>query len=219
MKSLNVWVQLACVVLPLALTGCKSSDAHTRADSTASTMDTMGGVVATAKANSLAVGKSLQAVIDNARTDPAAAFSKFKADLAAAKSSRDALYSRDAGLQSQGNSYLAEWEKSNAAIVDPDLKKLGEGRRNELQTTLADVAKPMNALRASLDPFLASAQDLQTYLSSDLTPASLDAVSGKAGKCSKEAKSLEGLFDNLESALTKAAPKFKVAKPPPPAAK
>lgn len=206
---------LALLVVTLSLLGCTSGAAHTRGDSTSSSLDSMAGLAAKARSSSLEAGSTLQAVIDSARTDPASAFTKFKDQVAALKSSRDALYSKDAALKSLGSSYLAEWEKNNATIADADLKQVGEQRRADLQAALADVDKPMTALRTRLDSFVAGVEDMQKYLSSDLTPAGIDAVSGKAKKFGKEAKGLEDLFEDLESALNKAAPKFKVAKPPP----
>jgi len=209
----------ACVVLALSLCACKSGDSHSRADSTASSMDQMGGVVTKARASAEAVGTSLKAVVETADSDPAPAFAQFKRDLATMKSSRDDLYARDSSVQSQGRAYLAEWEKSNATITDPELKETAEARRLKLQEALASIEEPMVALRAGLDPVMASLEDLQKVLAADLTPAGIDAVASKAKSARGKASDLEDLFDDVDSALKKVAPQFKTAKPPPPEAK
>lgn len=219
MKTLIRFVHAVCVVLAVSLCACKSGDSHSRAESTAATMDQMGGVVAKARASAEAVGKSLRSVVDTADSDPAPAFAQFKRDLESMKSSRDDLYARDRSVQSQGRAYLAEWEKSNATIEDAELKETAEERRMKLQEALASLEKPMGALRAGLDPVLSSLEDLRKVLAADLTPAGIDAVASKAKSARSRAADLEELFDDLDSALKKVAPQFKLAKPPTAAAK
>jgi hypothetical protein len=217
MKSFLNLTQVVCVAVTLSLFGCKSNEGHDKANSAATAMEGMGGVVTTAKDSTLAVGKSLKAMVASAKTDPVTAFTQLKTDIAAMKSAREALYSRDDAFKAQGASYLTDWEKSNATITDPDLKKIGDERRATLQEVLASVDKPMAEVRTSLDPFVASCEDLQKFLANDLTPASIGAVEDKAKSGAKQSAKIADTLGDLESALAKAAPKFKVAKPPPPA--
>ena len=217
MNSFLNLTQVVCVAIALSLFGCQADEGHAKADSAATAMEGMGGVVTTAKDSTLAVGKSLNAVVASAKTDPVTAFTQLKSDIASMKSAREALYGRDEAFKAKGATYLAEWEKSNATITDPDLKKIGDERRVSLQEVLASVDQPMSEVRTSLDPFIASCDDLQKFLANDLTPASIGAVEGKAKSGAKQASKIGGMLDDLEKALSKAAPKFKVAKPPTPA--
>jgi hypothetical protein len=215
MRTLLILILAAGLAVFVFMYACNSRDTAGRTQPTAIGMEELRVVAATAKAKTQAVGKSAQAIADSAKSGPAAAFAQFKLDVEALKGARDALFDGGKSLQTSVAEFFTDWEKGNAKIVDEQLRRIAEGRRAELQLAFTSCEKATLALRATLDPYVVSVEDLERYLTSDLTPAGIAAIDSRIRAASKDAGRLDGQFQELDVALGQAAPKFKVAKPAP----
>ena len=194
---------------------CQSSGQQS--DSTAMHMDELNAAVAAAKAKINAAAESLAAVVEKGDQDPAPSFEKYKKDVAEVESAAGQSESKLKSLQEQGQAYMAEWEKQAATITDEDLKKTADERRAKLSAAVKEVADAMTAAQAEITPYRAKLKDMETYLKNDLTPAGIKSIKDKSKQISKDAKSINEKLDEVAEALTKNAPQFKTAKPPPPA--
>jgi len=219
---MNTRIALASLALLPALllnSACQSSSGSQKAESTAMSMDGLRGAVETLKTKVNAAAGSLATVVEKGAVDPKAPFEQYKKDVAAVV---DALAKAESNLKtmkSEGATYFAEWEKQAATIQDPDLKAAAGERRTRLAKAIEDVSAAMDAARAEITPFATKIQDVQTYLSNDLTPAGIESIEGKSKEISKGADAIGDELDDVVEALEKHAPEFKTAKPPPPAKK
>jgi chromosome segregation ATPase len=207
---------LSALLLALPLSaGCKS-EGHQQADSTAMHMDDMRASVVALKGEVDAVATSLAKVVEQADVDPKAPFEQYTKNVSAMQDRLDRAESNLKSMKEQGQAYFAEWQKQNATISDPDLKKQADERREKLSKAIAEVSEAMQAASTELKPYSKESGDVQTYLKNDLTPAGVKSVKDKSKQMGKDAKSIGKKLDDVVEALEKGAPEFKTAKPPPP---
>ena len=216
MKIYTALVLVALFSAAPALVSCRASSGHEKADSTAMHMDELNAAVAAAKAKIHASAASLAAVVEQAEHDPATPFAQYKKDVAAVEGAAEQCKANLQALQSQGQTYVAEWEKQAATITDPELKRIADERRAKLAQAIEAVAAAMQTAAAELSPYRTQLKDMDTYLSNDLTPAGIHSVSDRSKRMSKEADSICEKLDAVAEAVAKNAPQFKTAKPPPP---
>jgi len=215
---MKTYTSLALVVLLSAspsFVACQSSG-HEQAESTGMHMDELNASVAAAKAKIHACAESLAAVVEKGDLDPAPSFAQYKKDVAAVEAAASQSDSNLKSLQSKGQTYMAAWEKQAATITDPDLKKLAEERRAKLSQAVTAVAEAMQAAQAEIGPYRTQIKDMETYLSNDLTPAGISSIKDKSKQITKSSNSIGEALDKVAEALSKGAPQFKTAKPPPP---
>lgn len=205
------------VFLPvLALGSACQSSGHQKADSTAMHMDETRAAIESMKGKVTAAAASLATVVEKGDVEPKAPFEKYKADVKAVVDGLTKAESNLGSMKAEGKTYFAEWEKQSATIKDPDLKKSADERRARLSKAVDGVSTAMDGARAEISPFVTMLQDVQTYLSNDLTPDGIKSVAGKSKQLGKDAKSINEKLDDVVEALEKGAPEFKTAKPPPP---
>lgn len=205
------------VFLPvLALSPACQSSGHDKADSTASSMDSLRKAVGAMKERINASAASLAAVVENRSVDPKPHFQKYTKDVESVVDGLSRIESGLKSMKSQGQAYFAEWEKQAATIEDPDLKKSAEDRRARLVKAVDGVSTAVDAARAEIQPFVTKIRDVRTYLSNDLTPAGIESVEDKSKRITNDAESIGEKLDDVAEAIDDGAPEFKTAKPPPP---
>jgi hypothetical protein len=82
---------------------------------------------------------------------------------------------RSQAMEQRGDAYFAQWEDHLAQVKDPELRKLAEERRPELEQSFAKIKASAKQTRAVFRPFLGDLRKLRSALEND--PAS---VSGEA---------------------------------------
>jgi hypothetical protein len=200
----------------VALSGCESAG-HEKADTTAANMDTLRGDLAKLKEKSTAAYSAASNLIDKADSDPKPAFAAFQAEVKNYESARAAVVDHQKTMKSNTNDFFASWEKQTASITDPDVKQKSIERRAKLQKSIETVDKAMEGVIAETTPYSATLKNLEVYWSNDLTSGGITMMKDKVGDAKKASKSIGEKCDDVTSAIDKAAPDFKTAKPPPPA--
>jgi len=216
MNTRTALVSLALLPAILLGSACQSSSGNQKAESTAMSMDGLREAVHKLKGRVTAAATSLATVVEKGAVDPKGPFDQYKKDVASVLEGLSTAESNLKSIKSQGQAYFAEWEKQAATITDPDLKEAAAERRTRLAKAIEDVSGQMDEARAEIAPFVTQIQDVQTYLSNDLTPAGIESVEGKSKDITKGAKSIGDELDDVVETLEKHAPEFKTAKPPPP---
>lgn len=215
---MKVHSTLSFMVLLSALSmgsACQSAG-HQKAESTAMHMEDLSAAVTSMKQKASSCAATLATVVEKGAVDPKPPFEQYKKDVAAVVDGLANAESHLKSMKAEGQTYFAEWEKQSATIQDADLRKSADERRARLSKAVEAVSTAMDAARAEIKPFVATIQDVQTYLSNDLTPDGIKSVGGKSKQLGKDAKSIGDKLDDVVEALEKGAPEFKTAKPPPP---
>src|SRR5688572_7593607 len=197
------------------LAGCKSTGAD-KVDQTSTRLEQFKTAVGSLKGQLGSTADSLANVVESGASDPKPAYKEYNKQVGAISSSVAKARGHLEKAQTEGARLFEEWNKRLETITDADIRASSEKRRNDLQAALAGVAEKTAPAMAGLDSFVASAKDLDTYLSQDLTPAGIDAISGKSKDLSKLAQSTSEDLDDVIEEVAEVAAKFATAKPPPP---
>ncbi len=76
-------------------------------------------------------------------------------------------------LNKTRSQYFAEWERSTAAISNPDLKKAAEDRRAKIIADHENMTAKASGLRTRIEAFATELADLQLFLGNDPNPGAV----------------------------------------------
>ena len=113
--------------------------------------------------------------------------------------------SRAAETKAAGLAYFATWEKELAQLKNPENKNLAMQQRAKLQAIFDSIKTVAEPLKAQFDPWLSDLQDLQKYLSNDLTISGVDAAKPLFAKTQKEGFEVQKSMDALVAELNTVA--------------
>jgi hypothetical protein len=77
-------------------------------------------------------------------------------------------------MKTRGNDYFMEWESS---YTNPDIRELSERRRIEMRAVYAKIPEASIGVKGALKSYLTDIREVQKYLSNDLTPQGIAAIS------------------------------------------
>jgi hypothetical protein len=184
--------------------GCATSG-YQQADKTGAGIAQFREEVAKAKLAVDDTVKSLGQVAVTANTNPRDAFKQFSKSLANLESTAAKAKKRAQDVKAQGQTYFANWEKELAQLKNPEIKALAVQQRAKLQATFDSIRKVAEPLKAQFDPWLSDLQDLQKYLSNDLTISGVDAAKGMFAKTQTEGFEVQKSMDALVAELNTVA--------------
>jgi chromosome segregation ATPase len=116
-----------------------------------------------------------------------------------------ALKNATDGIQSlrvKRDQYFSEWERSIAAISNPDLKKASEERRQKVMADHAKLTEQATALRERIDGFMKELADLGTFLGSDPTPGAVASAKSTIEKVLADGNSLANEVQEVSARLS-----------------
>ena len=211
-------LRLPPFVLGLAVclfAACESAG-YQKVDATATRMRSLRDNLTTLKTSVTSSADSLGGLVDKADVDPKPSFDQYQKDVRAAESAYDSLQSRFNEAKTQAYKVFGEWSTRTATISDADLKKLSEERRADLTQKLDKLVAAMQPAMEETQAYISTSKDLVEYLSLDLTPRGIKAISDKAKAQMRSSTSIADKLDDAITAADAAASEFATAKPPPP---
>jgi chromosome segregation ATPase len=213
-NALRSLATLPALIALVWLQGC-ASEGHDKANDTATKMSSLRSAIVATKDQVNAVSASLTELTKE-NVDSKTAFGQFtkSTDKLADETKKTTEILRD--LRAQGAAYFAEWQKQNAAITDPDIKKAADERRADLTKSLEGVTKSMDEAAALYPPYLSRIQDAKTFMSNDLTKNGIKTISSTLEHLVKEGGEVSKALDSVVKNLDATIPAFQAAKPPPP---
>jgi chromosome segregation ATPase len=206
-------------LLALVMFQSCATEGHDRANDTANKMTSLRTAIVATRDQVGVVSTSLTELTKE-NVDAKTAFNSFSA--ASDKLNEETKKTQDIlrDLRAQGAAYFAEWQKQNAAITDPDIKKAADERRAEMTKNLDGVTKSMDEAAALYPPYLARIQDAKTFMSNDLTKNGIKTIDSTLNHLVKEGSEVQKALDSVVKNLDATIPTFQAAKapaPPPPA--
>jgi len=209
---------LAVTILALAacLTGCGNTSGYKQADKTGASIAQFREEIGKAKLAVDETVKALGQVAVTANTNPRDAFKQYTKSLQNLESTSAKAKKRATDMKAQGQAYFANWEKELEQLNNPDIKKLAAERREKLQTTFESIKTVAEPLKAQFDPWLSDLQDLQKYLSNDLSISGVDAAKPLFAKTQAEGMEVQKSMDDLVAELNTVAATLTPANVPPP---
>ena len=198
-------IALVTITIAAALfTGCATSG-YQQADKTGAGIAKFREEVAKAKLAVDDTVKSLGQVAVTANTNPREAFKQYSKSLANLESTAAEAKKHAADVKAQGQAYFANWEKQLAELKNPEIRNLAVQQKAKLQAAFDSIKTVSAPLKAQFDPWLSDLQDLQKYLSNDLTISGVAAAKGMFAKTQTEGFEVQKSMDALVAELNTVA--------------
>ena len=201
MNLLTVASSLALVALSAAIVGCKSSG-YEKGNQVAASIQSAADKIAAAPGQIDMTLSNLNSLVSQPQSDLRPQFKQFSSDLAEIESSAKDVASKRKALASKGKEFMAKWDEQLAQIKSEDIKARSQARKEDVTKQLMAIKTSYAETEIAFRPFLTTLQDIQKYLSVDLTQSGVSAIKGDVEKANKTA-------EPLKASLTKLAGEFK----------
>ena len=165
-----------------------------------------GGVMQTVETNIRqavaqvdATGESLKELLKPDQADLKKAYDIYAANVAKLDNMAMPLDKHINQINSLGKDYFSEWEKRGDEYTDPGIRALSERRRADLGALYARIPRAGVGVMSALHAYMSYIIETRTYLSHELTPAGIEAITPVALKALKEGGDFQ---DGLKRVLT-----------------
>lgn len=144
---------------------------------------------------------ALDKIVTTAATDPRKAFKDFDKAVPQIDDAAKKAKKRGEDIKARGQAYFQAWEKELASVNNPEIRQLAEERKVKLQATFGSIRTSMEPVRDQFNTWLADLNDLQKYLSNDLTIGGIDAAKELIGKAKAEGQGVQQSLDKVIAEL------------------
>ena len=206
-----VSLAVASVAATVLMTGCGTTSGYKQADKTGAGIAEFRDEIVKGKTAIDNTMTALDQVAATANTDPRKAFEEYSKAVENLESCANKVRRRGQEMKEQGHAYFKQWEEQMGQVKNPEIRNLAEQRKAKLQEAFDSIRKYTEPLKAQFNSWLSDLEDLQKYLSNDLTIAGVDAAKGQFAKTRADGvevqKSMDGLvaeLNTIAAALTPA---------------
>jgi hypothetical protein len=141
-----------------------------------------------------ATAASLDAVVSPGQPELKKVFVAYSDNVADLEKTGTKVLKRMEEMKSNTKDYFAEWQKEEDAYTNPRIRELSDERRNKLADIYAQVPAANDGVREAYHAYLTDLKEIQGYLSNDLTPNGVTAITPTAQKSVQD-------LDNLKASL------------------
>lgn len=210
MKQLSSTI--ACIAVAAIVAGCASSG-YQKGNKTAEDIQTAANEIDKVSTQIDSTIKAMNALVETPQADLVPQFKEFSSSLADLKSAADKVVSLRATMAENGKAFLEQWDQQLAAIKNEDIKARSQARKEEVSKALTSIKASYAEAASAFKPFMSELQDVQKYLSVDLTKGGIDAIKEPAAKAVAQSATvkeaiakLSGEFRSLGLAMSSSAP-------------
>jgi hypothetical protein len=161
--------------LAVVLAGCASAG-YRRSEQTAFSLQSSANRIERAGLQVQLAVATLNDLINNPQPDLRPQFEKFSAAVGKADSLVTSIREADETLQARSTVYFDNWDQELAAIQNDDIRASGQARKLEVLSRCNNVRNNCLTAQTQASPLLSDLNDIQRFLSSDLTPGGLTAI-------------------------------------------
>jgi hypothetical protein len=79
-------------------------------------------------------------------------------------------------MRERSTHYLAEWQRAQMEVQDPQLRELSQQRRELVANNFSRVSSSFQTARQTFDPFLTDLEDIRKVAGNDLTPQGIASI-------------------------------------------
>ena len=110
----------------------------------------------------------------------------------------------DATIRSEGTQYFTQLQQQETKYSDAELRKASSDRRSELSQVYNRVPEANRGLNEALTAYVADLKQIETYLSTDLTPKGVESMRPVAQKALRDGEMVKNLASPVISAMSQA---------------
>jgi uncharacterized protein YlxW (UPF0749 family) len=198
--SLPTMVAIAVAAAQL-FTAADAVAGYKQADKTGASIAEFRDEILNVKKEVDAAMVALDQVVATAASDPRKAFKDFEKAVPRVDSAAKKAKKRAEDMRAKGQEYFKQWEAELATLNNEEVRKLAEERKAKLQKTFESIKNFMDPAREQFTAWQADLQDLQKYLSNDLTIAGVDAAKDLIAKTKTEGQGVQKTLDKVIAEL------------------
>ncbi len=209
------FLSLAASALATALVvaGCASTAGYNQGNLTGAKITSTSDQIAALPGQLDKTLASLNTLVNQPQADLQPQYKDFTANVTAVQSAVKVIAAARTKIATEQTAYFAKWDQEIAKIQNQDIKALSQSRRDQVAQNLSALKTSYAQTDMTLKPFLADIQDVQNYLSVDLTAAGIAAIKGPVAKANQDAVPLKASltelaadFKTLGTSMSSAAP-------------
>lgn len=183
--------------------GCAKTGME-RSEEATTTMQTVADEISQIATQLDATGASLDDLTRTGQSDVGKAFQSFSADVAKMEKLEKQFTKHADEMRTRGKEYFAEWKKQGDAYTNPRIRELSEQRRAALGEIYGGIAEAGIGVKSAFRAYMSDLTEIQTYLSNDLTPKGLDAITPSTDKVVRDGESLKDAVNRVQTAIDRA---------------
>jgi hypothetical protein len=179
---------LALVLLgALLFAGCATSG-HERASRTTSSMNVAQPELEKMKSQVGITLGTLNSLFHQKNQDPRPQYEQFSKELKEMENQAKVAYQSVRQTKKNGDTYFEAWGKDLELFSNPDIRMRSADRREKAMQRFGQINTSMEATDEAFYPLLIDLQDVEKYLSHDLTPEGIGSIKDILGKANQDAK-------------------------------
>jgi hypothetical protein len=208
MKHLTT--SLIAIAIAALAVGCAStgSNGYSKANSTASYLTSAADKLDAGGVQITAATAALKDMVENPSGDMKLQLKNYNTALSKLDSLAKSAGSSATKMQQMGAAYFQKWDEQLSQIQNEEIRNQSAERKAAMMKHFEQTKASYDAASAAFTPFVANLRDINTAISTDLTPAgvqsiakSMDKVNGQAAEVQKTMSELAGQFRTLGKAL------------------
>jgi len=191
LKPIQLAVCLAACTTALLLgAGCASS-AYDKGNKTAQDIQTAANRIAALPGMVDKTLASLDELVNKPQPDLRPQFKQFSSNLSEVDSAAKEVGAARRSMGEKSKEFFAEWDAQLAKINNEDIKARSQARKAEVSQKLDAIKRSYTEAETAFRPFMSNLQDIQKYLSVDLTTGGLAAIKETVTKANTNAVALK----------------------------
>ncbi len=205
MKSRNRNTLLAITTLGIlvAVGGCALTG-NQRSTQTGVSMQAVEQDISRIIAQADATEASLEDLVKPGQPDVKKAFDKYSANVDDMESLEKRFFEHADKMSTQGKEYFAEWQVQGNAYTNPQIQALSEQRRADLSASFVQISESSVGVKGAFKSYMSDIREIQTYLSNDLTPKGVEAITPVAHQAIADGSGLKEAVHPVLSAIGQA---------------
>lgn len=206
MKHTNKKVVLRLTSLIIAVfivAGCAITGMQ-RSQDTRTTMENVDNDIKSASMQLDATGASLDNLMRPANTDIKQAFDSYKENVKKMEAIEKKFAKHAEQMKAKGKDYFEEWKKEGSEYKNAEIQRLSNERRAALEEVYGKIAENSIGVSEAFKTYVSDVKEIQTYLSNDLTPKGIAAISPTSKKVVSDGDDLKYAIRNVQTAIQNA---------------
>lgn len=182
------------------LSGCVTTGMQ-RSEKTGITMKAVESDIQQAVAQVDVTAASLENLTRLNQPDEKKAFEKYSADVSKMESLGKRMFEHADKMSAQGKEYFEEWQKQGDSYANTEIRALSEQRRADMGAVYVKISESSVGVKGAFKDYMSDIKEIRTYLSNDLTPKGVEAITPIAQKAVRDGDSLKDSAKAVLSAI------------------
>lgn len=197
---------LSCAIIlgaGLLQTGCVTTGIQ-RSTNTRITMGAVEQDYKEAVIHLDATGDSMEILVKMNEPDEKKAFDNYSANVRKMRDAEKRLFEHADKMRVQQREYFEEWRMQGNTYTNPRIQSLSEQRRVDLSDSFVKITEASVGVKGAFKAYMTDIEEIRKYLSTDLTPKGVEAITPTIQKAVSDGDALSGAIKPVLDAIDNA---------------